>query len=521
MKNYNAIAILISFAFAVLSCARLEEKPASFISETQFYKTEADAKQAVTAAYYMLNAGDASTPGGLTVQTPYNVLFSTGMEMMTDDINPGPGATNADVRSQSVLQHNSAGLRVLQIWQQHYAAVRAANIAIQKIPGITFSASTLTTQKRYIAECKFLRALYYFNLVRLYGDVPLILEDQNVFDNDAIQVPRNPAADVYTQIIADLNAAAVDLPATYAAADAGRATKGAAIALLSKVYLTQKNWAAAATAAETVIGSGTYGLFSNYSQVFLPANKNGIEHVFSAQYKANSQGQGNGNAPRGMRSAVPGYTASYADQLVYYIKGADHYFSIYKLYQPNDQRKKYSFITKILGSDNTYYSTLNAPGDTVPFLHKYFDPGVGAQLSESAANVPIIRYSEVLLIAAEAENEANAGPTGLAYTYVNQVRARAGIPDLTTGLDVNQFRDSVYLERRLELVWEWQRWFDLIRELPNPTISTGAGSSDGQGRLVNSLKEVGKNSATTKHYLYPIPLQEIQLNPKLTQNPGW
>ncbi|MDB5258515.1 MAG: carbohydrate-binding protein SusD [Chitinophagaceae bacterium] len=517
MKNYTYYYIFFA-ALSLYSCAKLEEKPQSFIPDTQFYKTETDAKQAVTSCYFMLNSGGASTPGGAVAQTPYNVLFATGMEMMTDDINPGPGATNPDVRSQSVLQHNSAGLRVLQIWQFHYSGVRFCNIAIDKIPQIPFITANLPLQQRYIGEAKFLRALYYFNLVRLYGDVPLILHDQDVYDAGSLLVSRTPAADVYAQIEQDLTDAQAALPASYSGADVGRATKGAATALLSKVYLTQQKWSDAATASESIITAGTYGLFSNYSQVFLPANKNGIEHIFSAQFKSNSQGQGNGNAPRGMRSAVPGYTASYADQLVYYKKGADNFFSIYKLYQPNDQRKKKSFITKILGSNNQYYSTLNAPGDSVPFLHKYFDPGVGAQLSESAANVPIIRYSEVLLIAAEAENEANGGPTGPAYTYVNQVRQRAGIPDLTPGLDVNQFRDSVYLERRLELVWEWQRWFDLVREKGNP--STGFIDGTG-GLLLPSLQLVGKNSVSTKHYLYPIPLQEIQLNPRLTQNSGW
>ncbi len=516
MKNYNYL--LIIFAVSLYSCARLDENPQSFIPASQFYKTEADAKEATTACYYMLNAGDSPTPGGATAQTPYNVLFSTGMEMMTDDINPGPGATNPDVRSQAVLQHNSAGLRVLQLWQWHYLGIRFCNIAIAKIPQITFATANLPIQKRYIAEAKFLRALYYFNLVRLYGDVPLILDDQDVFNTSSIQVPRTPAAAVYAQIEQDLLDAQAVLPATYTSSDLGRATSGAATALLSKVYLTEQKWSSAATAAETVIGSGTYGLFSNYSQVFLPAYKNGIEHIFSAQFKSNSQGQGNGNAPRGARTAVPGLTASYADQLVYYKVGPDKFFSIYKLYHPTDQRKKYSFATKFLGSDNKYYSTLNAPGDTVPFLNKYFDPGVGSQLSESAANVPIIRYSEVLLIAAEAENEANGGPTGAAYNYVNLVRTRAGIPNLTPGLDVNQFRDSVYLERRLELVWEWQRWFDLVREKGNPV--SGFIDANG-GRLLPSLQAVGKNSVAVKHYLYPIPLQEIQLNPKLTQNPGW
>jgi hypothetical protein len=517
MKKSNYILLFLSLG--VLSCAKLTEKPKSFISETQFYKTEDDAKQAVTACYYMLNSGGSVTPGGLTAQTPYDVLFSTGMEMMTDDINPGPGATNPDVRSQAVLQHNSAGLRVLQIWQFHYAGIRSCNIAIEKIPQIQFVPANVPTQKRYVGEAKFLRALYYFNLVRLYGDVPLILEDQNIFDASAIQVPRTPAAEVYAQIENDLLSADTVLLATYGSADVGRATKGAALAILSKVYLTQGKWQQAADLAKSIITSGAYSLQTDYSKVFLPAYKNNSEHIFSAQFKANAQGQGNGNAPRGARSGVPGVTGSYADQLVYYTYNGDPYFSIYKLYHPNDKRKASgtaansyggAFRTKFLGSDGKNYVTLNVPGDTVPFLNKYWDPGVGSQLSESGANVPIIRYAELLLIAAEAENEAN-GP-GNAYQYINPVRERAGIPDLTTGLSQSDFRDSVYLERRLELVWEWQRWFDLIRE-KGPDVHGGL--------LIPSLQLVGKTSVAEKHYLFPIPLQELNLNPKLTQNPGW
>jgi hypothetical protein len=522
MKTYKYLFILIMLG--AYSCDFLMEEPKSFVTATQFYKTESDALEAVNACYYTLNDGDASTPGGTTAQTPYNVLFSTGMEMMTDDIDPGPGATNPDVRSQSVLQHNSAGLRVLQIWQFAYAGVRVANIAIAKIPAIPFPGNT-ALQKRYIAEAKVIRALWYFNLVRLYGDVPLILEDQDVFNNSAIQVSRTPAAQVYAQIEKDLISADSSLPVSYSGADAGRVTKGAALSLLSKVYLTERKWQLAATTAEEVISSGTFALSSNYWQVFLPANKNGPEYIFSAQFKANSQGQGNGNSPRGARSGVPGLTASYADQLVYYPYKGDPYFSVYKLYNPIDLRKASgtpatnfggAFQTKFLGSDGKYYATLNAPGDTVPFLNKYWDPSVGSQLSESAANVHIIRFAEVLLIASEAENEANSGPSANAYTYVNQVRTRAGLPNLTPGLSQTQFRDSVYLERRLELVWEWQRWFDLIREIGDP----GNGDPTG-GILIPSLQLVGKTSVQPKHYLYPIPLQEINLNPNLTQNPGW
>ena len=261
--------------------------------------------------------------------------------------------------------------------------------------------------------------------------------------------------------------------------------------------------------------------------MFNPAHKNGIEHIFSAQFLSNSLAQGNNQAPRGAATNVPGMTGTaYADQVRYYTVGKDKFFSIYKLYKKNDKRISVdnqgygAFRRSYTGSDGKTYAFFNVSpnsvtgfvGDTTPYLNKYWDASQIPNLSQSSANVPIIRYSEVLLIAAEADNELN-GPTAEAYGYVNQVRTRADIPNLTLGLSQNQFRDSVYLERRLELVWENQRWFDLIREKDN----------NGQNGtyLLQALNLVGKTNVQPKHYLYPIPLQEIQLNPNLTQNPGW
>jgi hypothetical protein len=147
----------------------LKESPEAFISEEQYYKTQADAINAVNAVYFLLNSG------GSSVQTPYNTLFNTGMNMAGDDEDPGPGATNPDVRSLAVLAHSSTNLRVYELWQQHYAAIKKANVALEKIPAISFDA---TLKARLLGEAKFLRALYYFNLVRLYGDVPLITDYQ-------------------------------------------------------------------------------------------------------------------------------------------------------------------------------------------------------------------------------------------------------------------------------------------------------------------------------------------------------
>ncbi|GGB08618.1 MULTISPECIES: RagB/SusD family nutrient uptake outer membrane protein [Mucilaginibacter] len=517
MKTKNIKYLIILVAFAAVSCAKLKEDPRSFIPASQFYKTQADAVAAVTAAYSLLNAGANS------VQTPYNTLFNTGMNFMGDDEGPGPGATNADVRSQSVLGHSASGLRILQIWQQHYAAIKKANIAIDTIPDIKFDA---TLNKRLVAEAKFLRALYYFNLVRLYGDVPLVLHDQTSINLSDLQIQRTAAATVYAQIETDLTNAAADLPNNYTGPDVGRATAGAANSLLAKVYLTERKWDKAVAQAEAVI-NGPYGydLFANYADVFLPATKNGKEHIFSAQFKSNSQGQGNNQAPRSILNGIPGIVGSYADQVVFYPVpdatkpgGVDKFFSIYKLYPANDKRKRVSFVTRFQSpATNLWYGKLNdatIPNDSIPFFNKYYDPGVASNEAESGANVPIIRFSDVLLIHAEAENELN-GPTAKAYASINRVRKRAGLDDLA-GLDQASFRNAVYLERRLEFVFEYQRWFDLIRER----------DASGNGILEASLLKVGKTNvskgAAGKFYLFPIPQQEIDnSNGKLTQNPGW
>lgn len=511
----KSIYILIGLAVTVFSCAKLNEEPESFMAANDYYKTQADAVTAINSIYFLLNAG------GNAVQTPYNTLFNTGMNFMGDDENPGPGATNPDVRSQSVLGHASTGLRVLQIWQQHYSGIKKANIAIEKIPGIDFGSNT-KLRERLIGEAKFLRALYYFNLVRLYGGVPLILKDLATLEEAHSQPKRNTVEDVYAQIEKDLIEASTVLDPTAGGADAGRATAGAAKALLAKVYLTERKWESAiAKANEVINGPYGYNLVQNYAEVFLPVYKNGPEHIFSAQFKSVSQGQGNNQAPRSVLTGIPGIVGSYADQVVFYSVpdatkpgGVDKFFSVYKLYSKKDKRRDVTFVTRFKSPTNgKWYGKLNdaaIPGDSIPFFNKYWDPASISNLSESGANVPIIRFSEVLLILAEAENELN-GPSGIAYTNINKVRKRAGLDDLTGGLGQHQFRDSLYLERRLEFVFEYQRWFDLIRER----------DAAGNGILETSMRKVGKNNVAPKHYLFPIPQQEIDLNPKLEQNPGW
>jgi hypothetical protein len=524
MKTRIYIAAVLILSLQFIACKKfLKEEPESIITEDNFFKTQNDAVYAVNSIYYLLNAG------GTSLQTPYNTLFNTGMDMATDDVDPGPGATNPDVRSLSVLGHSSSNLRVYELWQQHYAAIKKANVALARIPAIDFDA---TLKARLLGEAKFLRALYYFNVVRLWGDAPLILDyNPTAVTASDYAIEKSPASLVYAQIEKDLTEATAVLPNNYSAPNVGRATKGAAIALLSKVYLTRASLPlnqtsyyilAAQKALEALSpadgGTGTFGyaLQSNYANVFLPAFKNNPEHIFSAQFKSNSQSQGNNQNPRSIYTlpAKAGLTGIYADMVRFYKKGTDNYFSIYKLYDPADKRKRVSFVTRFIGpNDGIAYALKIAnpafPNDSTPFFNKTWDPSSTAVTSESAANVAIIRYSELLLIHAEAENEAN-GPTAAAYSSINKVRNRAGLPDLA-GLSKDQFREAVYFERRLELVFEYQRWFDLIREK----------DATGNSIFVKSLVEVGKNNAQNFQRLYPIPLSELAVNPKITQNPGW
>jgi hypothetical protein len=190
-------------------------------------------------------------------------------------------------------------------------------------------------------------------------------------------------------------------------------------------------------------------------------------------------------------------------------------WSVIILFKPTDKRRDVTFVKSFTSPANGRKYGLpivNAavPNDSTPFWNKWWDPNNLAVTTNSEANVPIIRYAELLLIHAEAENEVN-GPTAKAYKSINRVRTRAGLAELAPGLSKDDFRDAVYLERRLELTYEYQRWFDLIREK----------DASGNGILIKSLQKVGKNNVTEKNYLYPIPQTELDNNPLLKQSPLW
>lgn len=475
---------------AIFSCNKLSESPSSIIVSPQFYKTASDASSAVTAVYSSLNsdpAGDFPLYG-----RQLNLLVENG----SDNQVYSPSNTNPDVRALGTTTYISSNSRVQKVWQQLYYGINRANIAIDNIPAIQIDT---TLRARLVRESKFVRALLYFNLVRLYGDVPLILHNPASIDVNQLKVARTPAAQVYSQIIADLKDA-TNLPKGYTGADVGRATGGAAHSLLAKVYVTQKDWADALTELNTVINGGYgYSLFPNYYDAFQKATKNGREHIFSVQFETNL---GALNSTQYLSESFTAFNPSVWPIDV----PADS--SLYKLFSATDTRRAVTFYSSVYNPATGQTVVFN--NSYAPYFNKFVDYSLSplSTQAQSGVNYPVIRYADILLLYAEVQNELNDAPTADAYNAINQVRTRANVPNLTAGLSQSAFRDSVFLERRKEFIQEGHRWFDLVRQ--------------GGTALVDALHKIpAKSAASSKNTLFPIPLVEIQLNSKLTQNPGY
>ena len=496
--NYIAFGAVVGF----LACNKLVENPSSTITATQFYKTQSDAIAAVNAVYTTLNSDPASD------FPMYGRQLNLMTDNATDNQNFSPSNTNPDVRALSTITYVSSNGRILKNWQQHYYGINRANIAIDGLSGMPATAfTTAGLQTRLIGEARFIRALLYFNLVRLFGPVPLILHNPSSVDITALQVARSSRDSVYAQIEADLTYAFA-LPSTYSGADVGRATSGAAHALLAKVYIYQRDWTDASSELLKVLTAGTfsgatgsygYGLFTNFGDAFAKASKNGIEQIFSVQFATNL---GETGTTQFLSESFTSFnTGTYPIDIP-----SDS--SVSQLFSSADTRKAVTFYTSIYNA---------ATGDTVyfknpytPYFNKFVDYTISPLNNQatSGVNYPVIRYADVLLSYAEVLNELNGGPTADAYTALNLVRSRAHVASLTPGLDVSDFRDSVFLERRKEFVQEGQRWFDLVRQ----GVSV---------YLAAQHKIAAHAAAAALDTLYPIPITEIQLDPLLTQNAGW
>jgi len=496
MKRFSSliISLLITLLTAALlmltACNKfLAEDPKNVVAVTNFYKTANDAISAVNAIYAYLNSTSTGSTAGVYHSTFWVIAGVASDEMYNESI------FWPDIDQISKFVETPINNSLEETWTMHYKAITLANIAIARIPGIDMDP---TLRTRLVNEAHFLRGLLYFDMVRMFGSIPLVLQETEPLT----PTPATPDA-IYEQVIQDLTAAE-DLPDSYPPGDGrGRATKGAAKAILAKVYLTQQNWQACADKCKEVINSNQYALWDDFGDVFKLSSRGGKEAIFSVGF-----GDGGGSisfwevGQFNVRLLPPQLSVEGVQNAQGWQVPTQN---LYDNYDPQDRRREVTFITEIHNPDNTI-TTIK------PYIQKYWDRAAEPQGNGSANDYPVIRYADVLLMYAEAENEL--GNSAEAHTYINMVRKRArfdgtvyrnAVPDYVN-LSKDEFRAAVLNERRMEFVAEGQRWFDLART-----------------HTLETLVPIAKPGIVpqSKHYLFPIPQREIDLNPNLKQNTGY
>ncbi|REA63850.1 RagB/SusD family nutrient uptake outer membrane protein [Dyadobacter luteus] len=478
MKSYRYLLFISLILFSSCKDGFLSLAPISETNNLNFYRNEADMLNAVNAAYASLQFG------GVYNQSMYAI--GEGISDNTEILDAQSGIDISQLDAFTTLSNNGI---VSETWNDHYRGILAANTVLDRIGTVSMNEAMKT---RFSAEAKFLRALLYFNLVRMYGDVPLLLKETTDV-TEGYTYTRNPASEVYIQVEKDFTEAAQALPASYSGADVGRATSGAAKGLLAKVYLTQKKWQQAADKTKEIIDAGTYDLLASYADIFRINNKNHKESLFEVQYKKGGFGLGspfnNRFAPRLAGVVVTTIGAGTGHNL----PTAD----MNRAYEAQDLRKDIS-IAQGYTSGGTFVQS--------PYVRKYMDPAPFAA-SDADNNWPVLRYADVLLMRAEALNELSFSTSGEALLILNRIRKRAGLSDKTSEQLNSQaaFRLAVEQERRVELAFENHRWFDLLRT----------------DRAIAVMNSKGFNIQSYQ-LLLPIPLTQIEINPsQIKQNPGY
>ena len=486
---YSVLSVLGLSALGGCGKKYLELQPNDQITTENFYQTATDAKQATDACYAELCRGGQ-----------YNyALWGIG-EIMSDNsfTGGGGGGDGAEEIQLDFFNIPSSNPLTSRLWGGCYVGIGRCNLVLQRVRAINMDASL---KKQYIGEAHFLRAKYYFDLVRAYGDVPLItIPPASPADS---RIARTAAADVYKVIVSDLDSAMVQLPASYSGSDLGKATKWAATGLRAKVQITLGNKDEAATNARAVINSGKYSLWSNYGDNFKVQNENGQESLFEVQYTNGHNDANSGFTLDGLGFVGNEFFGPRGQSLV---PQGGYGFNV-----PEDE-----FVQGYEAGDKRKFVTIWSPGDAYPAgssvsaqpsvivgspsgynCKKWFVGKVNTNIWDSPLNFPVLRLAEMYLILAEA-----VGNNAEGLAAINTVRTRAGLPNLTA--NVADFQAAVIKERRYELAFEDDRWFDLKR--------TG---------LLLTLPSLQAKGVKSFNALLPIPLSERDANPLLTQNPGY
>ncbi|MDX1641676.1 MAG: RagB/SusD family nutrient uptake outer membrane protein [Balneolaceae bacterium] len=489
----NRILVITIVLLAYAGCEDfLSVSPQGQLTQEAFPTTQEDALQATNAVYTTLRNWHYHS-GGFPI-----------LDIMSDDAhkgsNPNDAANTVGPYDDFTYTPTQDGLD--RWWNALYEGIKRANVVLERVEPIQMDEQL---KNRYLAEASFLRALYYFDLVRAWGGVPMVTSLDVSFE-----LPRSSAEEIYDLIEQDLMFAIDNLPrkSEYGPNSLGRATRGAAQALLAKVYLFQQNFTGAEEYALEVINSGEYGLEQNFYHANGPEGEHGIESVFEIGAVATAGANNGGNqyantqGVRGTPNRGWGFNRPSVD--------------LREAFGENDPRRDATIIElgevidgiEILGDGTTpdEYVDDNGFQQIESYNEKVWIPGTSTN-TQFGHNRRLIRYADVLLVAAEALNENNK--PGEALTYLNQVRERARqgnksiLPDITE-TDKAALRDLIIEERRVELALEGHRFWDLVRTGKAPEVLGTYGFEEG------------------KHELLPIPQSEIDLSQgALTQNENW
>lgn len=497
MKITKIFSALI-FATLLASCSKdfLEKAPLDTVNTSNFYKTESDALAAINAAYQPL-------------QRPklYNLrMWASDIYAGNSIVGAGGGSDGIETQDIATFVTKTDNFAALDLWRGPYPGILYCNLVLTNVPAINMDNNL---KNRILGEAYFLRAQYYFILVRFFGDA--ILYTKPVYAGDNLRPFRTPKDTIYNQlIIPDFQKAIKMLPPReqYSGSDVGRASKGAAFGMLAKVYLTlssynEKYWQKVVDLCDSVENLG-YSLNANYADNFNPTNKNTQESLFEVQYSSNNGGYGFFD-DEFQSSWVSTFTGP-RNNLVAGAYGWDQPTQEFvDSYEAGDLRKDITILYK--GCPDFYGQTYDSTWSYTGFnLRKFLVPkSIASSYDNNPEDFPVLRYADVLLMKSEALNEL--GRTSDAETPLNEVRTRAGLANVS-GLSKDAFREKVLHERRIELAFEGQRWFDLIR------INNGQWGLD-------FLHSIGKSNATSKFLLLPVPQADIDIDPNLTQNTGY
>jgi len=506
MKKILLIAIAATVTMLGVNCTKmLEEKPIGLLAPEGFFKTKKDVEASVFGAY-----------GLIATEPLFGRQFLSTLMLRSDMVDIGDRATSAERIQVNDFNMDANNGMVARFWPIWYQVISSTNTAEAGAKSLGLAEAEINP---LIAEAKFVRAFSYYHLVRVFGDIPYV---DAVASPEALKsISKTKEGDVYKAIIKELEFAKQWLPERQPNDVRTRPTKATAAAYLASVYLTTGDFEKAYTEAKWVIDNKTkynFILEPDFQNLFRADLGNNMkEHIFAADFvgRLNSGSQNDDLLPpmTGIRNVPQAGFGVLVPSL-----------KVYTDWDANDYRREVSFNDVTVNASGVTIPFTAFPREKRPHIAKWrrFPGNAGADGRYSDFNYPDMRYAEVLLIAAEALTEKSNAPTQEAINYLNEIRTRArnkaGVSQLApanlllTGFtSKSQLVDAILDDRRLELAFEFKRWYDIKRRRLGDIVFKGA----------NSL-EPRTNFDAIRDYLMPIPATELQLNPNLKpQNPGY